>query len=353
MGMIRLDPTVCTADAIQQKLCERLGREWLVGDRLPPVKDLARQLGTGQNNTHLAVQAMTRTGLLVSRRRRGTFVASLPTGTLPLEGRHISIHTSRRRFHLRMAKAFTDVLKSTGAIVHMTDAPEAEADHDADAVVYINPSAAKPISCPPHQILSLVATTRAVSAIERARYDMVCIDEHEGGAMAGRMLRESGCRRACFVGRQLESDPSRLDAISSVRLHGFEAGWGEPLPADRLIKVKTYNPMVGGQAFRAFRELTDRPDGVFAASDDLAYGFLIAAGSHGLMPARDFLLVGFDGQDLSEELGVTDLSTIRVPCEQLGQRAAQLMIDRFSDPDRPAEHVICRCEPHVGKTTHG
>jgi len=350
-----LDPDVSTSIAIKQILTSRLGKQWGVGDRLPPVKELAKQLGTGQSNTHLAVKSLVRDGLLVSRRRRGTFVADVPKGT-SLQDQVIVLRYSARQFHQRMAKAFADEIEHTGATVQHEVSSELAMvdigiDEAADAVVYFNPPAAEPIRCRPNQFLSIVTTTRFVSVPDHARHDLVGVDEHQGGVLAGRMLRETGCKRPCFIGRHLDSDPSRFDATSSVRLNGFEEGWGEVLPGDRLIKAEAYNPVAGGYAFRSVLDMPDRPDGIFAASDEIAYGVLIAAGSHGLSPAKDYQLVGFDGQGRSDEFGGIKLSTVKVPCEQIGRRAARLLIERFSNPDRPIDRLSYECLAHHGQTT--
>ncbi|MCW5861305.1 MAG: substrate-binding domain-containing protein, partial [Caldilineales bacterium] len=89
-----------------------------------------------------------------------------------------------------------------------------------------------------------------------------------------------------------------------------------------------------------------RPDAVFAASDDLAIGFLAAAAAHGLRPAEDYHLIGFDGQDLA---GNT-LTTIKVPAMDMGRRAAQLLIERFDDPHKPARRVQLECTLRRGDT---
>src|SRR5689334_19497719 len=60
--------------SIKSRLQRQLGRRWPGGTRLPPIKELAKQLKTGQTNTHRAVKELARAGLLVSRSGQGTFV---------------------------------------------------------------------------------------------------------------------------------------------------------------------------------------------------------------------------------------------------------------------------------------
>src|SRR5262245_32314977 len=86
---------------VKKSLLEKVRRECSPGSRLPPIQLLAKQLGTGFNNTHRAVQQLVSEGVLISRRRLGTFVAdptravveplSKRTGTTPLTGQVVQI----------------------------------------------------------------------------------------------------------------------------------------------------------------------------------------------------------------------------------------------------------------------
>jgi DNA-binding transcriptional regulator YhcF (GntR family) len=62
-------------DAIARRIRSgRLGP----GERLPPVRDLATELGLAPNTVAKAYRALESDGLLVGRGRRGTFVADEP-----------------------------------------------------------------------------------------------------------------------------------------------------------------------------------------------------------------------------------------------------------------------------------
>src|SRR5688572_7175411 len=67
---------------IKHELRRRLHSDWKSGARLPPIKDLARQLGTGLNNTHRAVRELVDEGLLHSRPGVGTYVSDLSPQTI-------------------------------------------------------------------------------------------------------------------------------------------------------------------------------------------------------------------------------------------------------------------------------
>ena len=65
-------------------------------------------------------------------------------------------------------------------------------------------------------------------------------------------------------------------------------------------------------AYAAGRRLlgtsTERPTAVFAASDEMAVGIMLAARDFGLQVPRDLSVVGIDGHELAETFGLTTIS---------------------------------------------
>lgn len=357
--------TVPAAEVIKDALRTKLGRQWRVGDRLPPLKDLARQLGTGQTNTHQAVRDLVAEGLLDSRQRRGTYVVRLPQSTrverrkpANLAGATVGLYYSNPTEGLirRMMDGFCEVMAPTGATITQVilspgggcvDPPVAH-----DAVAFFNPgstSSHAPDTCSPNQLVSIVSTSGRILLDRDERYDFVTVDELHGGELAGRLLRAAGCRQCCFLGRGKPPTFERCDQTSALRLYGFEGGWGDSIEPQHILLRYGYSPQAGGQIFqRHYLGLPgDRPDGIFAASDELAVGFIGAAAAHGLLPGRDYQIVGFDGQDL----GGASLTTVQVPSVEMGRRAARLLIERFADPDRPVHRLQLECKLHRGTTT--
>jgi len=358
-----------TAVAIKRLLQERLGRQWRVGDRLPPVKELAQLLGTGQSNTHEAVRQLAAEGLLESRQRRGTYVLRAPEHDSQIKdgargmlaGRVITIFTieSPEGFVRRMVNAFEDAMAPTGAttrVKHIAEGPNASQfcfKADGDALVLFNPGSKLNIDRGAEQLLTVVSTAARVQVEREERYDMITVDELHGGALAGHILRTAGCKQVCFLGRGLPPSFNRPDATSALRLYGFEGTWEDSVELQHLLLSAGYSPQSGGKIYRQYRELTGtKPDGVFAASDDLAVGFISAASADGLIPGEDYQIVGFDGQDRGQAMGDISLTTVKVPAAEMGRRAAQLLIQRFADPDRPVHRLQLECALHRGSTTH-
>ena len=79
--------------------------------------------------------------------------------------------------------------------------------------------------------------------------------------------------------------------------------------------------MAAGIVFQPARGGPERM-GIIAANDHAAYGVLRAAGELGLVPGRDFGIVGFDDAPRSRLVGLTSL---RPPLEALGEEAGHLL----------------------------
>ena len=79
-----------------------------------------------------------------------------------------------------------------------------------------------------------------------------------------------------------------------------------------------------------------RPTAVFAVNDMSCVGALSAAEESGLRVPRDLSLVGYDNTYLSR-LRHLWLTTVDSASHDVGRRAAQRLLDRIEDPERPAE----------------
>jgi len=353
--------------AVRQELLRRLGRQWRTGDRLPPIKELARQLGAGQSSTQRAVRHLANQGLLKSRQRQGTIVLGTPDIPMEVESVGTRFDLSNRTVRLfsigpgvdgfvqRMISSFESTLKPTNARIERQWIAEGtgplQLDESPDSFVLFNLNGYEPIYRA-NQHLTIVTTAMRLALPSDGTYDLVGIDEYHGGALAGKALAKSGCKNICFLGRVLAPGFSRFDATSTIRLYGFEAGWGRPLTDQQMLFSQTYNPVSVGEMFQQYLDLNPRPDGIFAASDDLAVGFVGAAAAHGLRAGRDYQIVGFDGQDRGQTMGGASLTTVTVPAEEMGRRAAILMIERFAQPERPTHRLQLDCTLQIGTTTH-
>ncbi len=127
--------------------------------------------------------------------------------------------------------------------------------------------------------------------------------------------------------------------IPSQRRQGFAeamraAGLGEQL--DRVDRFAAADfTMAGGHAAtaRLLRDAATRPTALFAASDEMAIGAILAAREAGLRVPEDLSVVGVDGHDLAEFFGLTTIDQFP---ERQGAQAAHAMLAAVGEPLTPA-----------------
>jgi len=367
-------------ELVARRLREKIVRgesAWRPGTRLPPIKKLARQLGTGQTNTHRAVKTLAAEGLLVARPRKGTFVRSSdPTvsggKSSPLRGKTVAMFYQGARIDPFLSQAVDRVsayLNDAGALLHfdphngLSLTPAMQRHMDADAFVVINPNWNPPIQMREGQLLVAIDTGVDTNVAMSGGYDVILVDNWHGGHEAGAWLRRIGVSDVCFMGvPQLWRDGRLLDAaeqlvrpvnyepISARRLSGFETGWGSPVPEYHRLMARQHTGRAGARAFEHYLSLPDRPAGVFCASDDLAVGFIYAGFAHGMDPGRDYQIIGFDGQFRGRNIDGGPLTTIDVPSERMGQLAAEMLEQRFANPGQPVRRVCLGGTLFTGNT---
>lgn len=218
---------------------------------------------------------------------------------------------------------------------------------DEDAAVWVCPSAPFHLQRSDKTPLVLVSPDCETISEDGSGYDIITTDSRQGGALAGRYLREVGCKRVVFVG--VKSDGSgEWDVNSLYRLAGFQVGWGEKLSEKDLVPVPDYASVCGVRVAASVLN-GDRPDGVFAASDDLAMGLSHGAIAHGVTLGEDMMLVGFDGQP-PRFTGDPPLTTIAAPLEEMGRLAARRALERCEAPDAPMRRIALGCTLRKGDT---
>ena len=103
--------------------------------------------------------------------------------------------------------------------------------------------------------------------------------------------------------------------------------------------VCTISGIMGGAAIAAQlldRPAERRPEGVFCANDTLAFGFMDAARhTFGLRIPEDIAVVGFDDVPMAAAASF-QLTSVRQDIEGLAAEAVDRLVERMSDPTRPA-----------------
>ncbi len=381
-----------TYQVIKRLLTQQLGRTWPVGAQLPPVKELARQLQAGQTNTHRAVRELVQDGLLISRSGQGTFVTELAAApqlladvhglsalppeltaapaTAPgdaaasqregelLRGRHVlalTISLAADQFVRDAVVAFTQPLAAAGCRVEpgayrLPENLSLRAQCGADAILLVNPNTPEPLTPNPQQPLIIINTAAHTPLAAVAGYDVLSVDSEQGATLAGQYARRQGFTRACFLGSARPNDPTTYDRTSTIRRDSFAQAAQLTIAPDDCMYVKQYTTLMGATAAGQYLQLQPRPELVFAASDDLAVGFMHGMLAHGLQAGRDYALIGFDGQQRGRKTPSGVLTTVVAPMALLGRLAASMLAQRLAEPALPPRRLSVGCTFELGTT---
>jgi LacI family transcriptional regulator len=156
----------------------------------------------------------------------------------------------------------------------------------------------------------------------------VAVDDRRGGELAVAHLLALGHRRIALVNGPLairQCADRRRGAYEAVRKAGLD-------PAEVLLEipVPAMNTRCGADAGDQLRASS----AAFCTNDLLALGLLRRLSQLGAQVPGDIAIVGYDDIDFAADSAVP-LTSVRQPKYQLGQTAAELLLE---EADRPAQH---------------
>lgn len=164
----------------------------------------------------------------------------------------------------------------------------------------------------------------------------VTADNPAGIALAVEHLAGLGHRRVAHV-----AGPAEL-STGLLRRRGYEQAVRELGLAVDPALIGTASVWTEAEGRRVCGRLLDGGAGftaVVAAHDRLALGCYDALGERGLACPGDVSVVGFNDMPFLDKMR-PPLTTVRINHYEIGAEAAQLLLDAFRDPDRPARAVI-------------
>ncbi len=169
------------------------------------------------------------------------------------------------------------------------------------------------------------------------RLNSITINDKHGGQLAAEHLIKKGHKIFSFLG---DIEPPEKLAIHPVksRLMGFkqtlqEAGLSLP---KTYIRSAPYTQEESRQAAHELLSLPKPPTAIFAASDVQALGVMKVARQLNIKIPEDLAVIGFDDIDVAEHV---DLTTIRQHLDESGRLAAEILLARISEHERPLQHI--------------
>ena len=209
---------------------------------------------------------------------------------------------------------------------------------------YINVMRAESVDgviLPPNQesnaaVLDLIERGMSVVIIDRALpeadVDTVEVDNFGGALEAVNHLIQLGHTRIGHI-----SGPESI-SNSRSRRQGYE----EALKAAGLnvnpdyILEGDWKQEAGRSHAARLLELPTPPTALFVSNNLMAVGALEALHQKGLKVPEDVALIGFDDLPWAEALD-PPLTVVRQPAYEVGQQAAEILLNRLGNPDAPIE----------------
>jgi LacI family repressor for deo operon, udp, cdd, tsx, nupC, and nupG len=166
----------------------------------------------------------------------------------------------------------------------------------------------------------------------------ISVDDHEVARLATEHLLSLGHRDIAHIGG---SQDFELDFhVPATRRSGFEDAMAAAGVAvdERLVRAADFS-IAGG--YEAARQLLGDPraraTAIFAASDEMAIGAILAARDMGRSVPSDLSVIGIDGHGLGEFFGLTTVT--QFPRRQ-GERAAHVLLGLLDGSSAAGEEDI-------------
>ncbi|WP_331532215.1 LacI family DNA-binding transcriptional regulator [Pseudonocardia sp.] len=187
-----------------------------------------------------------------------------------------------------------------------------------------------------HELAQLRASTVPWVLINRTlagSQRFVILDDERGGELAVRHLIELGHTRIAHLAGPADAETShrRRDGyLSAMARAGLRPEPGHIVHAD-------YTPAGGALALAELLDQPRPPTAVFVANVASAVGALHAAHARGVCVPTDLSVIAIHDLPLASHL-VPSLTCVRMPLEQLGSRALELLAS--TAPDDPIAETV-------------
>jgi DNA-binding LacI/PurR family transcriptional regulator len=355
LSSFRIDPR--TAVGIAEQIRTRIAfliadGDLTPGDRLPPVRSLARQLGVNVNTVRSAYTKLEGDGLVQTRHGVGTVVLAAPVERPPAGVRALGVNTvavvigGLDPFYLSLLRGIEDVAAEQGTLVLIADArdspPLAEAvirrliARGVDGIIAASLgglSGGRGRATPSD---GRVPPVVYLDQPDRKGH-VLLFDGERAGYAATRHLCEHGHDRVGIVTAPL-SWPN-VKALYEGYVKAIEEGGGRLVPS-LVSEVDEFSLDAGRMGLARLLDLPDPPSAVFAAGETLALGALQEARSRGLNVPADLAITGYVDSPAAA-LVEPPLTMVAVPARQMGIQAMRTLSDLMQGKKlRPRRTVL-------------
>ena len=320
-----------------------------VGKPLPSASVLMRKFGVARATAVAALKALEREGLAESRRGSGTFVKNC------VASRKIGLIVPGVAYSEIYPPIVSEILKQAQMadyklyIGDMSCADSKDWTRQIERIVaeYAKDHVSGVILQPfeyaggrgsyTDKALALLKSINMpvvllgydiVSLPERSDYDVVGINNYAAGARVAEHLREQGAKRIFFLDGPVGGSFSAKERIRGIAdVLGSKRFTMErnvfATRADNVSAVRSYVKR-------------HRPDAIVCCNDAVAAMLKQTLEVCGISVPKDIMLVGFDDVNIAR---LTQITSVRQPCESIARAAFKRLLDRIEEPSMAAAEI--------------
>ena len=322
----------------------------------PTLRTIADKLGVSTATVSLAMRDSKKISSAMRKRVKAALVeegyvyqrsaAGLRTSKTHTVG--VIVNNVSDPFFSTLLASLEEALARTGQTVFLCNTDESVPrqtdfirkmwEYNADGII-ISPS----IGCTAEDFRPIQESMPPLVFVSRTMFDLhldcVVNDDYESGLLAMNRLTSLGHRRIALVG----GDPS-LSGFQEWIRGGRAALQGASIEFDgALVRSSAPTRLAGFRAARWIAELTPRPTAAIGYNDAIALGLSAGLQREGLFPGRNFALIGHE--DVEEaSLANPPLSVTTVSRDEMGRKAASVLVERIENPNAPPQRIVLKTE---------
>ena len=307
-----------------------------VGDRLPPVRQLADELGINMHTVRAAYQELSSAGLVTSRPGAGTIVAAYDPERLALNVARVPSFTigvivpSLEEFYTPMLEAIDDALEHGPTMVVVCNTRENPAKaawfvdqlvaRGTDGIILVAHDPHDPSGAPIPRVPALLPTV--VVDWPTAPDPVVVFDMEGAGHQAAAHLIEHGHERIGVITPPM-APPSIGETHAGIHRALRDASLA--LQPDYVAHVPDFSTPSGIDGAARLLALDPPPTAILALGDQLAIGVIHTTHSLGLTIPTDLALVGIGDISVAPYLD-PPLTTVHQDAAAAGTAATQALL---------------------------
>lgn len=165
----------------------------------------------------------------------------------------------------------------------------------------------------------------------RSKYDLVSIDHLTGQLLVAENLIQAGFEKLAYL-----QWPGSTDSLEK-RIYGCRVALDRAGYSGKNLTIIQGDPR--DRQFVAKLVQRSSRSAIMCENDMIATHLMQSISTLGIAIPDELSIVGFNDIKMARHLGIP-LSTVRQPCEDIGQVAVQVMTERISNPTGPVRTVL-------------